>query len=96
MFVQGYHGLLSQSMTTERMYGKVLTVCSVFYCEQNVHAFAAHVAASYFQYALGIEQSDVQFLCKGTFPHACSAPANVLKACKLWIILMVDCTALFN
>jgi len=24
--VQGYHGLLSQSMTTERMYGKILTV----------------------------------------------------------------------
>jgi len=33
--LQGYHGLLSQSMTTERMYGKILTVCFLFlfYCE---------------------------------------------------------------
>ena len=31
MFLQGYHGLLSQSMTTERMYGKILTVCSLIH-----------------------------------------------------------------
>ena len=32
MFLQGYHGLLSQAMTTERMYGKILTVWSLIHC----------------------------------------------------------------
>jgi len=37
MFLQGYHGLLSQSMTTERMYGKILTVCSLIHYAYIMH-----------------------------------------------------------
>jgi len=39
MFLQGYHGLLSQAMTTERMYAKILTVGSLIHCAYIMYCY---------------------------------------------------------